>query len=57
MLRMYCVTQWGTDFYKEHERFLVQYCGNGTPVFITDYPVEIKPFYARQNDDGRTVDL
>jgi len=52
-----CLLQWGRDFYKEHERFLVQYCANGVPVFITDFPADIKPFYARRNDDGRTVSL
>ena len=33
----------------------MKHCGNGVPVFVTDYPAEIKPFYARRNDDGRTV--
>ncbi len=38
----------------EHERYLAeQYCKG--PVFVTDYPAAIKPFYMRQNDDGLTV--
>ncbi|XP_072170746.1 asparaginyl-tRNA synthetase-like [Diadema setosum] len=45
---------WGIDLQTEHERFLVQHCG-GVPVFVTDFPAEIKPFYSRDNGDGRTA--
>ena len=44
----------GTDLQSEHERFLAEEYFK-KPVFLTDYPKEIKPFYMRQNDDGRTV--
>ncbi|MDR2066020.1 MAG: asparagine--tRNA ligase [Prevotellaceae bacterium] len=45
---------WGTDLAAEHERFLVeQYFKR--PVILTDYPKEIKSFYMKQNDDGKTV--
>ncbi len=46
--------QWGIDLQSEHERYLVEKefkC----PVILTDYPAEIKAFYMRQNDDGKTV--
>ncbi|XP_078323918.1 asparaginyl-tRNA synthetase-like isoform X1 [Crassostrea virginica] len=46
--------KWGDDLQKAHEKSLVKYCGNA-PVFVTDYPKELKPFYARQNSDQRTV--
>lgn len=45
---------WGIDLQSEHERYLVEKefkC----PVILTDYPKEIKAFYMRQNDDGKTV--
>jgi asparaginyl-tRNA synthetase len=45
---------WGVDLQSEHERYLVEKefkC----PVILTDYPAEIKAFYMRQNDDGKTV--
>jgi asparaginyl-tRNA synthetase len=45
---------WGIDLQSEHERYLVEKefkC----PVILTDYPAEIKAFYMRQNDDGKTV--
>ena len=45
---------WGEDIQTEHERFLAEN-HFGRPVFVTDYPKEIKSFYMRQNDDGRTV--
>ncbi len=45
---------WGTDIQTEHERFLTEK-EFGKPVFVTDYPKEIKSFYMRLNDDGRTV--
>ena len=45
---------WGTDLQTEHERFLAEKTF-GRPVFVTDYPKEIKSFYMRQNADGKTV--
>ncbi|MDR2526221.1 MAG: asparagine--tRNA ligase [Oscillospiraceae bacterium] len=45
---------WGCDLQTEHERFLTESIV-GAPVFVTDYPKEIKAFYMRQNDDGKTV--
>lgn len=45
---------WGMDLQTEHERWLTEKYFN-SPVFVTDYPKEIKAFYMRQNDDGRTV--
>jgi asparaginyl-tRNA synthetase len=44
---------WGTDLQKEHENWLVTHFN--APVIITDYPKEIKAFYMKQNDDGKTV--
>lgn len=45
---------WGIDLQTEHERYLTeQYFKK--PVFVTDYPKDIKAFYMRLNDDGRTV--
>lgn len=46
--------QWGADLQSEHERFLADNLIGG-PVIVTDYPKEIKPFYMRLNDDGKTV--
>lgn len=46
--------QWGMDLQSEHERFLAEEVFNG-PVIVTDYPAEIKAFYMRRNDDGKTV--
>ncbi len=46
--------QWGADFQSEHERYLVEKHYK-KPVMVTDYPMEIKAFYMRQNDDGKTV--
>jgi len=46
--------EWGCDLQTEHERFLTEQ-HFGKPVFVTDYPKEIKAFYMRLNDDGRTV--
>ncbi|XP_069390308.1 asparaginyl-tRNA synthetase [Paralichthys olivaceus] len=43
-------TNWGCDLQTEHEKYLVKHCGN-TPVFVTDYPYDLKPFYARDNLD------
>ena len=45
---------WGSDLQTEHERYLTEK-EFGRPVFVTDYPKEIKAFYMKQNDDGRTV--
>jgi asparaginyl-tRNA synthetase len=45
---------WGTDLQSEHERYLVEQHFN-KPVILTDYPKEIKSFYMKQNDDGKTV--
>ncbi|MDR2646668.1 MAG: asparagine--tRNA ligase [Oscillospiraceae bacterium] len=45
---------WGIDLQTEHERMLTEMLF-GAPVFVTDYPKEIKAFYMRQNDDGKTV--
>ncbi|MCI8271492.1 MAG: asparagine--tRNA ligase [Erysipelotrichaceae bacterium] len=45
---------WGMDLNSEHERYLCEQVING-PVFLTDYPKDIKAFYMRINDDDRTV--
>ena len=45
---------WGCDLQTEHERFLTEKIFK-RPVFVTDYPKEIKAFYMRLNDDGKTV--
>jgi asparaginyl-tRNA synthetase len=45
---------WGLDLQTEHERYLTEHVVGG-PVFILNYPKDIKAFYMRQNDDGRTV--
>ena len=45
---------WGTDLQTEHEKFLTEQVYHG-PIFVTDYPKEIKAFYMRGNDDGKTV--
>lgn len=45
---------WGCDLQTEHERYLTDTVFK-KPVFVTDYPKEIKAFYMRQNDDGKTV--
>lgn len=45
---------WGEDLQSEHERFLVEQHFK-CPVILTDYPKEIKSFYMKQNDDGKTV--
>jgi asparaginyl-tRNA synthetase len=45
---------WGVDLASEHERFLVEEHFK-RPVILTDYPKEIKSFYMKQNDDGKTV--
>jgi asparaginyl-tRNA synthetase len=46
--------RWGIDLQAEHERFLCEELA-GSPVIVTNYPKEIKPFYMRMDDDGRTV--
>ncbi len=46
--------KWGIDMQSEHERYLVEKHFK-KPVIVTDYPKEIKSFYMRQNDDGKTV--
>ena len=46
--------EWGADLQTEHERYLTEQVYQ-RPVFVTDYPKEIKAFYMRQNDDGKTV--
>jgi len=48
------VEKWGTDLQSEHERFLVEKHFK-KPVILINYPKEIKAFYMRQNDDGKTV--
>ena len=45
---------WGVDLQSEHERYLVEQ-HFGKPVILTDYPKDIKAFYMKQNDDGKTV--
>ena len=46
--------EWGVDLQTEHERYLTEQVFK-KPVFVTDYPKEIKSFYMRLNDDGKTV--
>jgi asparaginyl-tRNA synthetase len=46
--------EWGLDLQSEHERYLCEQVVNG-PLFVTDYPKEIKAFYMRANEDGKTV--
>lgn len=50
----YLIDSWGVDLQSEHERFLVEKYFK-KPVILTNYPKEIKSFYMRQNDDGKTV--
>lgn len=45
---------WGADLQTEHERYLCEQIFK-KPVFVTDYPAEIKAFYMKQNPDGKTV--
>ncbi len=45
---------WGMDLQSEHERYITEQVVKG-PVFLTDYPKDIKAFYMRLNDDGKTV--
>ena len=46
--------EWGSDLQTEHEKYLTEQVFK-KPVFVTDYPKEIKSFYMRMNDDGKTV--
>lgn len=46
--------EWGLDLQTEHERYLTEKVFN-KPIFVTDYPKDIKAFYMRLNDDGKTV--
>ncbi|MFK7923873.1 MAG: asparagine--tRNA ligase [Bacteroidia bacterium] len=48
------LVEWGKDLQSEHERYLVEKHFS-KPVIVTDYPKDIKAFYMRQNDDGKTV--
>ncbi len=50
----FLVEEWGIDLQSEHERYLVEKHFK-KPVIIIDYPKEIKAFYMKQNDDGKTV--
>ncbi len=51
---VFSIDKWGVDLQSEHERYLVEKHFK-KPVFITDYPKDIKAFYMKQNDDGKTV--
>ncbi|WP_188619801.1 asparagine--tRNA ligase [Flavobacterium suaedae] len=50
----YIIDEWGADLQSEHERYLVEKHFN-SPVILFDYPADIKAFYMRLNDDGKTV--
>jgi asparaginyl-tRNA synthetase len=50
----YLIDEWGADLQSEHERFLVEKHFK-KPVILTDYPANIKAFYMKQNEDGKTV--
>lgn len=50
----FLIDKWGVDLQSEHERYLVEKHFK-KPVILTNYPKEIKAFYMRQNDDGKTV--
>ena len=50
----YAVDSWGIDLQSEHERYLVEKHFT-SPVILFDYPADIKAFYMRMNDDGKTV--
>ncbi|NXN02969.1 SYNM protein, partial [Sylvia borin] len=43
--------EWGCDLQTEHEKYLVNHCGD-VPVFVVNYPYDLKPFYMRDNEDG-----
>uniref|UniRef100_A0A6J0VKL5 asparagine--tRNA ligase n=1 Tax=Pogona vitticeps TaxID=103695 RepID=A0A6J0VKL5_9SAUR len=42
---------WGQDIHSEHEKYLIEHCGE-IPVFVYNYPYDLKPFYMRDNEDG-----
>lgn len=50
----YLINEWGADLQSEHERYLVEKHFK-KPVILTDYPKDIKSFYMRMNEDGKTV--
>ena len=50
----YLIDEWGADLQSEHERYLVEKYFK-KPVILTDYPKDIKSFYMRMNEDGKTV--
>ena len=50
----FLIEEWGSDLQSEHERYLVEKHFK-RPVIISDYPKDIKSFYMRQNEDGKTV--
>jgi asparaginyl-tRNA synthetase len=50
----YIIEEWGADLQSEHERYLVEKHFK-KPVILTDYPKDIKAFYMKQNEDGKTV--
>ncbi|NXX30076.1 SYNM protein, partial [Nicator chloris] len=43
--------EWGCDLQTQHEKYLVKHCGE-VPVFVVNYPYDLKPFYMRDNEDG-----
>lgn len=47
--------KWGCDLQSEHERYITEEAFGGCPVIVRDYPKDIKAFYMRLNDDGKTV--
>ncbi|KAH9611030.1 hypothetical protein KSS87_015320 [Heliosperma pusillum] len=47
--------KWGCDLQSEHERYITEKAFGGCPVIIRDYPKDIKAFYMRENNDGKTV--
>jgi asparaginyl-tRNA synthetase len=51
---VFCDIKWGMDLQSEHEKYLCQYFNN-KPVFVVNYPQELKAFYMKNNSDGRTV--
>jgi len=46
--------KWGMDLQSEHEKYLCRYFENN-PIFIANYPIELKAFYMKNNSDGKTV--
>uniref|UniRef100_A0A8C9KWY1 asparagine--tRNA ligase n=1 Tax=Serinus canaria TaxID=9135 RepID=A0A8C9KWY1_SERCA len=51
MMPLLLSLQWGCDLQTEHEKYLVKHCGE-VPVFVVNYPYDLKPFYMRDNEDG-----